>query len=195
LEKAIAVEDDSAVAQCILYAMETGPGNGVPPNVEFFKPALAYLTTRKDVRWARGAWFAHKSLPFLDALMAEEAECLLHGLLDVPKVEFQVERILTQIARKHRSLVWDYFGHRLKNRAEREGQHHYEAFPYQFHGLENELSKDAKLAVSTVRRWYGEDSTLFRFLGGRLLSTAFPHFGPNIGRAERACDERDERRC
>jgi hypothetical protein len=38
------------------------------------------------------------------------------------------------------------------------------------------LSKDAKLAVSTARRWYEEDLTLFRFLGGRLLSAAFPKF-------------------
>ena len=36
------------------------------------------------------------------------------------------------------------------------------------------------MAVSTVRRWYEEDSTLFRFLGGRLLSTAFPKFQAEI---------------
>ncbi|MEI4896377.1 hypothetical protein Q8G71_34355, partial [Klebsiella pneumoniae] len=92
----------------------------------------------------------------------------------------QMERILCQIARKHLALVWEFCGQRLKSRAAGEGEHHFEAFSYQFHGLEKELSKDAPLAVSTVRRWYAEDSTLFRFLGGRLLSTAFPKFGPEI---------------
>jgi hypothetical protein len=31
-----------------------------------------------------------------------------------------------------------------------------------------------------VRRWYEEDSRLFRFLGGRLLSAVFPKFQPEI---------------
>jgi hypothetical protein len=180
LDKAIATDDDIAVIQCLLFAMESGPGNGVPANDQFFKPALAYLTARKDARWVRGAWFAHQALPFFDAITAEEAKLLLENLLEVPRIEFQVERILSQIARKHLPLVWDYFGQRLKSRAERKEKNRYEPVPYQFHGLEKGLSKDAKLAVSTVRRWYEEDSTLFRFRGGRLLSTAFPKFQAEI---------------
>jgi hypothetical protein len=104
----------------------------------------------------------------------------LDAFLVVPKIEFQVERILFQIAPKHLALVWEFFGQRFKSRAARDDDYRYEAFPYQFHGLEKELSKDAALAVSIVRRWYGEDSNLFRFLGGRLLSAAFPNFGPEI---------------
>ena len=176
LDKAIAREDDIAVIQCLLFAMESGPGNGTPTRDRFFKPALGYLTARKDVRWVRGARFAHKALSFFDAITAEETKLLLENLLEVSRIEFHTERILSQIACKHLSLVWDYLGQRLKGRAGREGKDRYEAFPYQFHGLEKELSKDPKLAISTVRRWYEDDSTLFRFLGGRLLSTAFPKF-------------------
>ena len=182
LDAAIAGDDDRAVEQCILYAMENGPGNGVPSNSEFFRLALNHLTAKKNIRWVHWAWFA-QSLPFLDALTPGEAKALLDALLVVPKIEFQVERILCQIARKHLALVWEFFGQRLKSRAADESEHHFEAFPYQFHGLEKELSKDAALAVSTVRRWYAEDSTLFRFLGGRLLSNAFPKFGPEIADA------------
>jgi hypothetical protein len=163
--------------------MENGPSNGVPPNGEFFSLALSYLTSKKKHRWVRWAWFAHKSLPFLDALTTVEVKALLDAFLVVPKIEFQVERILCQIAPKNLALVWEFFGQRLKSRATEDGHHRYEAFPYQFHGLEKELSKDAALAVSIVRRWYGEDSNLFRFLGGRLLSTAFPNFGPEIADA------------
>jgi hypothetical protein len=46
--------------------------------------------------------------------------------------------------------------------------------------LEKELSKDVKLAVSAVRRWYQEDPKLFRYLGGRLLSIVFPQFQAEI---------------
>jgi ppGpp synthetase/RelA/SpoT-type nucleotidyltranferase len=183
LDVAIACDDDRAVEQCILYAMENGPGKGVPSNSAFFNLALEHLTAKKNVRWARWAWFAHKPLPFLDALTPKEAKALLDAFVVVPKIEFQIERILCQIARKHLALVWEFFGQRLKSRAAREGEDHYDAFPYQFRGLEKELCKDAALAVSTVRRRYDEDSTLFRFLGGRLLSTAFPKFGPEIADA------------
>src|SRR5262249_46879638 len=183
LNVAIAANDDRAVEQCILYAMENGPGNGVPSNSEFFNLALKHLTAKKNIRWLYSAWFAQRSLPFLDALTPEEAKALLDTFLVVPKIEFQVERILCQIARKHLALIWEFFGQRLKTRATHEGEDHYEAFPYQFHGLEKELSRDVALAVSTVRRWYAEDSTVFRFLGGRLLSTAFPEFGPEIAHA------------
>jgi ppGpp synthetase/RelA/SpoT-type nucleotidyltranferase len=183
LEAAIASDDDGAVQQCILYSMETGPGNGVPPNVEFFDVALNYVKRKKLTRWVRWAWFAHKSLPFLDVLTAAEAKSLLNALVDVPKIEFQLERIVSQIARKHLALVWEFLGHRLKNRAASDGDSRYEAFPHEFHGLEQEISKDAPLAVSTVRHWYAEDSTLFHFMGGRLLSTAFPNFSPEIADA------------
>jgi ppGpp synthetase/RelA/SpoT-type nucleotidyltranferase len=180
LESAIASEDDQAVQQCILYAMETGPGNGVPPNGEFFGPALNYAKRKNITSWIRGAWFAHNTLPFLAALTDDEAKALLDAMLDVPKIEFNVERMLCQIASAYRGLVWEFFGQRLKHKRDRDGDFRYDAVPYQFHGLEKELSKDAPLAVSIVRGWYGEDSALFRFLGGRLLSTAFPKFVSGI---------------
>jgi ppGpp synthetase/RelA/SpoT-type nucleotidyltranferase len=180
LDKAIAVGDDIAVIQCLLFALEGTPANGVSANDEFFKPALGYLTSRKDARWVRGAWFADEPLPFFDAITAEEAKLLLQNLLEVPRIESHAEWILSQIARKHLPLVWDYFGQRLKSRGARDGEIRYKAIPHQFNGLEKELSKDAKPAVSTVRRWYEEDPELFQFLGGRLLSAAFPKFQAEI---------------
>lgn len=186
LNKAIAVGDDTAVIQCLLFAMEGTPGDGVPANAEFLTPALAYLTSQKDARWVGAAWFADKGTPFFDTITAEEAKLLLENLLEVPRIEFQVEHILCQIARKHRPLVWGYFGQRLKSRAGREGRNLYEAFRHQFNGLEKELSKDARLAVSTARRWYEEDSSLFRFLGGRLLSAVFPKFQVEI--SDKLCE-------
>ena len=58
LDVAIAGDDGSAVEQCILYAMENGPDNGVPSNSEFFSPALDHLIAKKNIRWIHWAWFA-----------------------------------------------------------------------------------------------------------------------------------------
>jgi hypothetical protein len=186
LKAAIAVGDDNAVMHCVLYAIEHGPGNGVPPNAEFFSPALNYVVEKKLIYWAHGVWFAQKPLPFFDALTADEVTALLDSLLDIPKIEYQVERILTQIARSHCALVWEFLGKRLRYRdthKREKGSDYYDAIPYQLHGLEKGLSKDAPLAISIVRRWYAEESALFRFLGGRLLSIVFPTFDSSIADA------------
>lgn len=186
LKAAIAVGDDNAVVHCILYAMEHGPGNGVPPNADFFNPALSYVAEKKLVGWVHWAWFAQKSSPFFDALTTDEVPVLLDSLLDIPRIEYQLERILRQIARSHRALVWEFLGKRLRYRdthKKAKSDDYYDAIPYQLHGLEKELSKDAPLAVSVVRRWYAEDSALFRYMGGRLLSIAFPTFDSSIADA------------
>jgi hypothetical protein len=183
LDKALAARDESAIIQCLLLAMESTPAvpvSSVPANNLFFRPALVHLTSRKDIRWIREAWFLGKELPFFDTISEDETKLLLQNLLEVPRIEFHAERILSQIARRHRSLIWDYLGQRLKGRAEREGLGRYDAVPFRFHGLEKELSKDVKLAVSAVRRWYQEDPKLFRYLGGRLLSIVFPQFQAEI---------------
>jgi ppGpp synthetase/RelA/SpoT-type nucleotidyltranferase len=119
LTKAITVGDDKAIIQCLAVAME-GPAAGVPANDEFFKPALAYLTSRKDARWVHSVWVAHNAPSLFDAITAEEAKLLLENLLEAPRIEFQVEQILSSIARRHLSLVWNYFGQRLKSQAKTE---------------------------------------------------------------------------
>ena len=95
------------------------------------------------------------------------------AMVHAPQVEYEVERILIQIAKYYPGLVWECFAARLALRKE-EIVDRYEAIPYQFHGLENELSKNPKLAIEFGRRLFEKDSHLFRFLGGRLLSAAFP---------------------
>lgn len=47
--------------------------------------------------------------------------------------------------------------------------------PFQFHGLEKELSKNPQLAISKGMSWFARDRKLFQYRGGRLLSSAFPN--------------------
>ncbi|HWV45674.1 MAG TPA: hypothetical protein VN039_06585, partial [Nitrospira sp.] len=51
----------------------------------------------------------------------------------------------------------------------------FDAVPFQFHGLEKELSKNVPLALSNGLSWFVNDRKLFRFRGGRLLSNVFPN--------------------
>jgi hypothetical protein len=181
LDKAIEVRDNSAVIHCLLFAIENAPNERVPNDDEFFEPARVYLAAERDTRWVRQSWAASRALPFFDRLDTEGAKRFLSSLLFVPKVDHYSENMLSQIAKRHPALVWDYFGERLKRRSDaREKNESYEAIPYSFHGLEKQLGTDANLAVSKVRQWYAEDSSLFQFRGGRLLSIVFPNFDPAI---------------
>jgi hypothetical protein len=80
-------------------------------------------------------------------------------------------------------VVWDCFGARLARRHEDndDPRERYDAVPYQFHGLEKELSKHPELAIRSGRALFEKDSDLFRFRGGQLLKNAFPSFPEEFG--------------
>jgi hypothetical protein len=184
LTKAISVADDVAVNESVLFAIEAA-GTEAAPRGAFLTRALAHLNSRKDARWVRVAWFAAKPTAFFESLTDDDARLLLDNLLHVPKIEHIQERILAGMAQKHLSLVWDWLGQRLflKRLEGRDDDIRYEAIPYQFHGLEKHLARDPGLAVTKVRAWFqpdSDESALFRFLGGRLLSIAFPQFRPEF---------------
>ena len=88
-------------------------------------------------------------------------------------------KLLTQVAKHRPALVWECFASRLAMKKENSSDR-YEAIPYQFHELQEELSKDPKLAVEFGRKIFEENSRLFRFRAGRLLSIAFPSCPPNF---------------
>jgi hypothetical protein len=186
LHRAIEVLDDVAVMQCLLLAIEHFSSTATPPKEVFFTPALVYLNSRKEARWVRGAWFAHKHLPIFETITKAEAQLLLKNLLQLPAIDYNAEKILSQIAQNHRPLVWDYLGRRLERREKKIGNERYEAIPYGFHELHTELSKDIKLAVSSARSWYDRDPRLFRFSGGRILHGVFPKF--EIGLSDELCE-------
>ena len=178
LQRAIDVRHDVAVAECLIMAMEAKPEN-VPPKERFFEPAIEYLNRKQEFWWVRAAWIAREASSFFASLSKDQASLLMPAMVHAPKVEYQVEQILVQIAKHHPALVLACFAARLAVKEE-SSEERYQAIPYQFHGLEKELSKDARLAVEFGRKIFEGDSRLFRFRGGRLLSAAFPSCPPNF---------------
>jgi ppGpp synthetase/RelA/SpoT-type nucleotidyltranferase len=175
LKKAIIAKDDIAVIECLLFAMEVARTDKAPPESDFFRPALEYLTENNDSRWVRGAWFLRTTAGFFEHLTDADAALLLQNLVSLPRIGHEAERLLGLIAERHLQAVWKYFGDRLTHETSKGEDEKYEAVPYSFHGLEKQLSRDAGLAVSSGREWFSRDNKLFRFRGGRLLSAAFPH--------------------
>jgi hypothetical protein len=178
LRRAIEAQQDVAVAECLIMAMEAEPGDASPKET-FFESAISYLNGRQVFWWLQAAWQARKASSFFASLSRDQASLLMPALVHVSRIQYQAEQVLVQIAKHYPALVWECFASRLAIKEEGSDER-YEAVPYQFHGLEKELSRDAKIAIEFSRRIYEVDSRLFRFRGGRLLSAAFPSCPPNL---------------
>lgn len=178
LRRTIEVQDDLAVAECLIMAMDVPPEN-VPSKAKFFVPAISYLNEKNSFWWVQAAWIVDEASSFFSSLTWDETALFLPAMIHARKIEYQSEQILTKMGSRYPDLVWKCFASRLMMKAE-EMADWYEAIPYRFHGLEVELSKDASLAIDFGWQLFQRDSELFRFRGGRLLAIAFPSFPPNF---------------
>lgn len=175
LNKAILANDDVAVIECLVLAIEKHEPQKQPLVEDVFVPAIRYLIERNDARWVRGAWYLPAGKTFFPALSADQANLVLDSMLLLPRIEHHSERILTLIAKPYPDAVWKFLGCRMDERLEKKIEH-FEAVPYRFHGLEKPLAQDVVLAIGTVREWFHNGDHLFRFNGGRVLSAVFPAF-------------------
>ncbi|OQW65485.1 MAG: hypothetical protein BVN29_10820 [Nitrospira sp. ST-bin5] len=176
LKRAIEKGDQGAVSECLLLALEYYGTEKVPDADTFVRDALTFLNNRKDPRWVSQAWFLQKPTKFYEELTPERTAQLLNNLGYLPKVNYQVERVLVRLAERQPEAVWDYFGVRLSQEAvDGEDEDRFEAVPFQFHGLEKDLSKNPQFAISKGLSWFARDRHLFQFHGGRLLSNVFPN--------------------
>lgn len=175
-------DDSIAVTECLLFALEYYGTEKIADTDTFLCDALTFLNERKDSRWVSKAWFLEKATKFYEELTPERTAQVLQNLGYLSQVNYEVERILVQLAERQPEAIWNYFGARLVREAtEIEDEERFEAVPFRFHGLEKELSKDLQLAISKGLFWYALDSKLFEFRGGRLLSLVFPNCTPEFG--------------
>ena len=176
LKRAIDKGDQIAIIECLLLVLEHYGAEKISDADTFVRDALTFLNDRRDPRWVSEAWFLQKATKFYEELSPERTAQLLQNLGYVRQVNYQVERVLVRLAERQPETVWDYFGTRLaRETADGDDEERFEAVPFQFHGLEKELSKDPQLAISKGLSWFAQDRELFEFRGGRLLSSAFPN--------------------
>jgi ppGpp synthetase/RelA/SpoT-type nucleotidyltranferase len=173
LKHAISADDDIAVMECLVLAVERHDPRGNRLVEHLFVPAIKYLMRRKDTRWVNGVWFLQGGSAFFSGLSSVQAKLVLHSLLSLSRIEHHAETIIVYIAESYPEAVWQFFQRRLDEKREDE-EERYEAVPHQFHGLEQPLASDVELAVGTVRSWFRADDRLFQYTGGRLLAAVFP---------------------
>ena len=174
LNKAVAAGNDSAVIECLVCAVEKHEASNAILLEEVFMSAIEFLTTREDVRWIQGVWFLRQGKEFFQNFSLDQASLVTNNLLFLKRIGHEAETILTHIASSHPSVVWNFFAKRFEKEAD--DPLAYDAAPYQFHGLEQELRKDPSAALEAVWRMSNPNDPSFRFEGAQLLRAIFPDF-------------------
>ena len=181
LKRAIDKADPIAVIECLLFALEHYGTEKIADADTFVRDALTFLNDRKDPRWVSEAWFLQKATKFYEELTPERTAQVLQNLGYLRQVNYQVERVLVRLAERQPEAVWDYFGARLaREAADGEDEERFEAVPFQFHGLEKELSKDPQLAISKGLSWFARDRELFRVSRGAPAQQRVSQLHPGV---------------
>jgi ppGpp synthetase/RelA/SpoT-type nucleotidyltranferase len=182
LQKAVEVGDDAAVIECVGAAVANHQEEHQPTTETFFAPAIRYLTSKGDTRWVNEVWYQNQATTFFPELSHEHTDLVLANLVEAPRIDAHIERILSVAAKARPEPVWRFFGLRLVKAHGDDKADRYEAIPYQFFDLQKQLSQVPEFAIDLARTWYEPDRrALFQFEGGRLLYAAFPDFPDAFG--------------
>lgn len=182
LATAAAVNDLSTVRQVVSVAITNYRDESDAVLHELFLPAIAVLTRAADAAWIFDAWFRREIREVLARLDEKTVDLVLKNLRNLSKIDYQAEEVLQAIAQRNPEAVLVFLCDRIDlERETREARsREFEAIPFEFHKLQEPLSRVPGLAVRCVRELFARDSALFSFRGARLLKNIFPKFSPEF---------------
>lgn len=167
-------KDLASIGECVLFALEHAGTELVPDPEHFLRPALNLLISLRNANWVNGCQFPPTGAFKFSALEDRDISLALENVALCPRIQFAQEKLLEQVAKHDLEAVWNFFGQRINRDREGGSLSDFEVTPYSFHALQHVLSSNPQLAVEKAIVWYGEDSDLFQYRGGRLLSRVFP---------------------
>lgn len=183
LEKATRLRDAFVIRQVATVAVGRSDSGAWKADLKkLFLRALPRLTELGDAGWVREIWYRKEATDMVSEFSPDERREVLKNLRLLPQIDYQAEDVLAAIAEREPSLVVEYLCDRLYDPnadvakvAEKAG-YDYEELPYQFHTLQDSLSRDPKAVVTEVLDRYSADDSLFEFRGAKLLQAIFPQF-------------------
>lgn len=187
LEKATSLRDFFVIRQVATVAVGRSDSGAWKAELKtLFLRALPRLTELGDAGWVREIWYRKEATEMVGEFSHDERREVLKNLRLLPKIDYQAEDVLAAIAEREPSLVVEYLCDRLYDSnaavaavAEKAG-YDYEELPYQFHTLQDSLSKDPNAVVAEVLARYSADDSLFEFRGAKLLQAIFPQFSEDF---------------
>lgn len=183
LNKAIELKDAFVIRQIASVAIARSATDDLRSELKtLFLRALFHLTELKDANWVSDIWFRKEAKEMVAEFSLEERREVMKNLHLLPKIDYQAEEVLAEIAERAARDVVEFLCARLYEPvnhdielAETVGEK-YEDLPYQFYKLQDPLSTDPEMVVQKVLDCYRKDSASFEFRGARLLQVVFPQF-------------------
>jgi hypothetical protein len=175
--KALDAKDLNAITEIIAAVIANGATELVDSVVV---PGIRHFTTVGNTGWIRDIWFMPELQGFIRVLSQFQCDAVLQNLTLSARIDHYEERILQPIAENFPESVWRFLKSRLDHETPDDLYGKYEAIPYELHKLREPLSRDAGLAVDSVRSWYHEVKQLFQYRGGKILRCVFPSFSPEL---------------
>jgi len=139
-----------------------------------FIKTIQELTKHNNWWWVNNVWYRGDSI--LKSFSKTDFDILLENLLLIPRIDYQVEEILMPIAEKYPQKVINFFYKRVSIQAEKKGEDHYDAIPFDLHKVNKPLGKNAKIIVPEILKWFTKKVWLFYWEGSHLLQAIFPTF-------------------
>ncbi|MGE3848905.1 MAG: hypothetical protein AB7I01_18655 [Gammaproteobacteria bacterium] len=177
LEKTTAIGDISSVRQVLTVALVRWRDAGREIVQKLFYPAVDQLTEMKNASWIFEAWFRQEARDLFAEMDAKGMECVLRNLLVLDKIDYHAEEVLHSLAQRGAGRVVQFLIERIRIEAQtrsREGSRDFDAIPFEFHKLQDVLSKNPGSVVRSVLDQYRTDNTLFAYRGATLLKNIFP---------------------
>lgn len=148
---------------------------------EVFTPAIKTLSQNSISYWIHDFWFRKEKISLFKLMNKEDYEAILENMIHLPKISYEGEAILSEIAKKEPLPVINYFCQRINKMKGADADlsnllEKYEAIPYQFHELSPALSKIPKQAVDIVFENFDGNYGMFMFRGAKLLANIFTEF-------------------
>jgi hypothetical protein len=183
LDKATELREVFVIRQVASVAVGRSSGEeGTAELKALFLKALPRLSNLGDAGWVREIWYRKEATAMVAEFSPVERREVLENLQLLPQIDFQAEDVLAAIAERDPQAVVQFLCDRLYRPAERVAEmaerfdSDFEELPYQFHTLQDSLSKDPAMVVAEVLGRYSADDALFEFRGAKMLQAIFPQF-------------------
>jgi hypothetical protein len=183
LGKATELRDVFVIRQIASVAVGRSSGEeGTAELRALFLKVLPRLTELGDAGWVREIWYRKEAIAMVAEFSPTECRKVLENLQLLLQIDYQAEDVLAAIAERDPQAVVQFLCDRLYRPPERVAEKanrfdsDFEGLPYQFHTLQDSLSKEPAMVVAEVLKRYSADDSLFEFRGAKLLQAIFPQF-------------------
>ena len=141
---------------------------------KLFITSIKELTKNKNWWWVNNLWRHRGSI--LKSLTKADVDVILENLLVVPDIDYTVEEVLAPIVEKYPQKVINFFCRRVLIQKKKKFEDNYDAIPFDLNEINIPLSKNAKIIVPEILKWYNKKDGLFYWEASHLIRAIFPIF-------------------